>query len=343
MLLGPGRWREFPESSGRSPGAGVAEFLGDLTRPHGVALPPSLGTGYDYGEMLAGLIAGLVPPDQPAGTLILGFELPDLSPGRATATYLSHVCPGEPMAFAVCDQGQIIGFTALRLARDLLTDGGRVLITLAEQPWLGYQPPEPVRVPDRPAAFALLCQAGRDGPGSASGDGSGSASGDGPGHGGWRLGTVLVRPGVPAGEAGALLGHELARATAPGPPGRPGERLLVLGAGLDVTGGFPGWRVSMAGPGQPVTGPWRELARQLDGPETGQPGDPAPGQLAIAGYDARLGYLGLATFTADHSQPASSTQSLPRAQRSASVVTFSPDHSRGLLAAADCPQAGIGS
>jgi hypothetical protein len=115
--------------------------------------------------MLAGLIGDLVPPDEPADVLILGFAVPDVRPERATAAFLSAACPGRPLAFAVCDQGCAAGFTALRLARDYAADGGagRVLVALAEQTRLDYDPPAPASLPAGHAAFAMLCDApGRD-------------------------------------------------------------------------------------------------------------------------------------------------------------------------------------
>jgi hypothetical protein len=111
--------------------------------------------------MLAGLIGDLVPPDEPADVLILGFAVPDVRPERATAAFLSAACPGRPLAFAVCDQGCAAGFTALRLARDYAADGGagRVLVALAEQTRLDYDPPAPASLPAGHAAFAVLCDA----------------------------------------------------------------------------------------------------------------------------------------------------------------------------------------
>jgi 4-hydroxymandelate oxidase len=230
--------------------------------------------------MLADLIGELVPPDQPADALILGFALPDVRPERATAAFLSHVCPGRPVAFAVCDQGCAAGFTALRLARDYAGGGGhRVLVALAEQARLDYDPPAPVSVPARAAGFAMLCDA-RPAPGAGHPDGGGVPL----------LRAVRVCPGVPAGQVLAVLRHELAAL----PDGEPGEgrRALVLGEGLAplAEDGVRGWRNTLPlPPGQPLTGTWRELAAW-----TAAPGGNG---LAIADYDPGLRYLCLAEFT----------------------------------------------
>jgi 4-hydroxymandelate oxidase len=227
--------------------------------------------------MVAELIGELVPPDQPADALILGFAMPDVWPERATAAFLSHVCPGNPMAFAVCDQGCAAGFTALRLARDYAAGGGcdRVLVVLAEQTRLDYDPPAPVSMPTRNAVFAMLCdaahRAGRTDAGGAP-----------------LVRAVRVLPGVPAGQASAILRREVSLLeTGEGEE----ERTLVLGEGLSPLAdqGVLGRRNTLALPqGQPVTGVWRELAAWAT--------TAGGGRLTIADYDPGLQYLCLAAF-----------------------------------------------
>jgi Chalcone and stilbene synthases, N-terminal domain len=281
------RWREFPDSSDRAGQPAFAELLGDLVRPYGVPLRPDANGGHSYGEMLAASIGDLVPPACPADVLILGFAIPDVWPERATATFLSDACPGHPLAFAVCDQGCAAGFTALRLARDYAASGGcrRVLVALAEQTRLDYDPPAPVSVPARHAAFALLCEA-RPAPALAP---VAAPVAGGPGQDGAPLlAAARVLPGVAAGQVPALLRRELADL----PVTEPGEqeRLLVLGEGLaPLAGGDrPGWRSVPLPPGQPLTGVWRELAAWSAGP--------GRGGLVIADYDPGLRYLCLAAF-----------------------------------------------
>ena len=294
------RWREFPGTSDRAGDPAFTELIADLVQPYGVPLRPAADAGHSYGEMLAGLIGDLVPPARPADVLILGFALPDVRPERATATFLSDACPGNPLAFAVCDQGCAAGFTALRLARDYVADGSRrrVLVALAEQTRLDYDPPAPASVPARHAAFALLCEAHPDpAPTPVAG---------GPGQDGVPLlAAVRVLPGVAAGQVPALLRRELADLPATAPDGEKrgeekrgegkrgeGRRLLVLGEGLGplAVGDLPGWRSVMLPPGQPLTGVWRELAAWSAGP--------GRGGLAIADYDPGLRYLCLASFAA---------------------------------------------
>jgi hypothetical protein len=256
------------------------ELLGDLVRPYGIPLRPDASGGQSYGEMLAELIGELVPPDQPADALILGFAMPDVRPERATAAFLSHVCPGNPVAFAVCDQGCAAGFTALRLARDYAAGGSwhRVLVALAEQARLDYDPPAPVSVPARHAAFAMLCDA-HPAPAAGRPDGGGVPL----------LRAVRVCPGVPAEQVSAVLRRELAALPEAEPGGE--KRALVLGEGLVplASDGVRGWRNTLPlPPGQPVTGTWRELAAWAAAP--------GGGGLAIADYDPGLRYLCLAEF-----------------------------------------------
>lgn len=276
-------WRQVPGSSARACDPELAELLGDLVRPYGLPLRPDAG-GHSYGEMLAGLVGEVVPSDQPADGLILGFAMPDVWPERATATFLSHICPGSPLAFAVCDQGCAAGFTALRLAHDYAACGGwrRVLVALAEQARPGYDLPGLVSVPTGHAAFVMACEArpaqGRQPDGGAA-----------PG-----LLAVRVLSGVAAGQAAAVLRRELAalpEAAARGTALGAVRRSLVLGEGLAplADSSLPGWPDTLpVPPGQPLTGVWRELSAWS--------ALPGRGSLAIADYEPELGYLCLVAF-----------------------------------------------
>jgi 4-hydroxymandelate oxidase len=186
------------------------------------------------------------------------------------------------MAFAVCDQGCAAGFTALRLTRAYATDGGwrRVLVTVAEQARLDYDPPAPASVPTRHAAFAMLCDTTPD-PAERRPAGGGAP---------W-LHAVQVCPGVPAGQVSGTLGRELAALPETDRAGAGKEqRTLVLGEGLaSLAGdGVPGWRSKLTLPGHPATGVWRELAAWVAAP--------GGGRFAMADYDSALRYLCLAAF-----------------------------------------------
>ncbi|HEX8768439.1 MAG TPA: hypothetical protein VF714_08725, partial [Jatrophihabitans sp.] len=116
---GPSRFLSDPANR-----AAVSSYLSDLPRPHPTeasGAPPVLvapDQGHSYGEMAEALIGALVPAEEPVGLLVLAYSVHDVQPGRATATYLSSVCPGTPMAFAISDQGSAAAYSALRIARD---------------------------------------------------------------------------------------------------------------------------------------------------------------------------------------------------------------------------------
>jgi 4-hydroxymandelate oxidase len=115
-------------------------YTGDMLVPFGLNLGPYAHRGQSYGEMAASLLADLLPEGETADLLILVHAVHDIMPGRATATYLSHVCPGGPLAFAICDQGTAGPFTALRLAREYARGGDarRAVILIVEQALLPY-------------------------------------------------------------------------------------------------------------------------------------------------------------------------------------------------------------
>jgi hypothetical protein len=114
----------------------VTDYFADLVRPFG-APPVTDLSGQSYGEMATALVAEVVPAAEPVDLLVLAFSIHDVWPGRATATYLSHVCPGTPMAFAICDQGSASPFTGLRVIGDYGVR--RALLVVVEQAALPYE------------------------------------------------------------------------------------------------------------------------------------------------------------------------------------------------------------
>jgi hypothetical protein len=244
---GPARYLSDPAHR-----ADLDRYTADLLRPYGLAAPGDNGpAGQSYGEMGEALLRESVPDGEPVDLLVLAWSVPDVRPGRSTATYLSLVCPGNPMSFAICDQGPAAAFTALRLAAGYLDrgDAGRAVVLVLEQSTLPYRPVAPVPLPDRHAAVAIHCGQ------------SGVA----------RLDAVRVHADVASEAAGALLRKELAEL--------PGHPTVVLG-GLAAPDGY---RVRGAAPGQPDTGVWWTLADALAG-------DPSA-TTVVASYDPALRYL----------------------------------------------------
>jgi hypothetical protein len=227
--------------------ARLSTYLTDLLKPFELSGPAGMAGGQSYGEMAAALL-----PDEPVDALVLAYDIPDIAPGRATATYLSHLCPGAPMAFAVSDQGRAGAHTALRLLHDYARSGTyeRGLLIVAEQSVLPYDPGVPVEVPAAHCAVALHL-----GPSTLS----------------------SVRPAaVPRIVRGAqpddvveLLGDV-------------GPATVVLGghlAGVDVKADS----VVLADPAQPMTGVWAALA-EVDGPVVVADFDPLLGYLCISAF-----------------------------------------------------------
>ena len=253
-------------------------YLGDLTRPYGVALREDLlerGEGHAYGEMAAALIRDLVPPDEAIDLLVLAYDVPDVQPGRQTSLYLSHVCPGRPLAFAICDQGIAAPYTAVRLATEYLRSGDykRALVIVVEQATLHYELVEepdrtsPVVLPNRSTAVALLCD-GLGAPGPSS---------------------TRERTEVGPDQVRQVLSAELAELSAL--VGRR-KHVLVLGSGLskaDVDGLDHELELELeldlivtASADQPCTGAWFELARGY--PQWREQGS----FITLADYDRHL-------------------------------------------------------
>ncbi|MEU7808522.1 2-hydroxy-acid oxidase [Micromonospora chalcea] len=298
----------------------AAGYLTDLTRPYGLRVPgglfdaPSAALGQSYGEMTAELIPAVVPPDEPVDLLVLAFAVHDMLPGRATAAYLSHVCPGTPMSFALCDQGSAAAFTGLRIAREY--GCRRALLVTVEQAVLPYD--AAVAVPARHRAVAMLygvttagaarhgddrATGGRtDGDGDGDGDGKAGGSGDGRAGGPERIGlgggarvtALRQHADVRGDDVAALAAAEVADLAA----GR-GDVAVVLGADLAAAWPGPGSHAVTTGPGrQPSTGVWWALLDRLAGDAA------RPRTVLAADYEPGLGYLSVVALApVDRSEP----------------------------------------
>jgi 4-hydroxymandelate oxidase len=290
LLVGAER-RVFTGSSGflddQGNRARVAEYLADLARPYAIEVSPALFSdppesvpGHSYGEMAEPLIAALVPPDDPVDLLVLAFSVHDLRPGRQTAAYLSHVTPGSPMAFAVCDQGSAAAFSGLRIAREYLSSAGarRALLIVIEQAAIPYECKAPL--PAQHRAVAMLY-------------------GDGDGNGVTPLARVTgicQHPNVGPDEVVKLAAADLAELAT-------GHRKvsLVQASALSAAWTAPdAWSVRTVPAGQPMTGVWWGLLDEL-GAGSSQPDSGECSVVVAADYDPGLRYLCL---TAVEKEPA---------------------------------------
>ncbi|HXP20957.1 MAG TPA: hypothetical protein VN840_15040 [Streptosporangiaceae bacterium] len=293
--------RVFDGSSAAALDPNLRGYLSDMVRPYGLTLRQDLldqGSGQSYGEMAGALLAETVPAGQPVDLIVLAFANHDVIPGRSTAAYLSHLFPGNPMAFAVCDAGSAAPFTALQLIRAYTRSAScrRALLVVVEQAAVHYDLPAPAALPARHAAVTLLF--GESGPG--------------------RLDTVRLHPGVDPLRAADLLAGELTALSqdrdvtlvagnglaslaqsaghdgrADGLPGSANGASAALPAGTSIAG-----QVLVAPPGQPCTGVWWELAGLLTTPTAGAR------RVLLADYEPMLRYLCLSAIDVEASQAA---------------------------------------
>ena len=235
---------------------GLRGYLSDMVAPFGLALREDViaaGTGHSYGDMAEPLLESITEPGSPVDLLVLVHAMHDIRFGRNTATYLGSRCPGDPLSFAICDQGVAGAFTALRVIGAYAAGGAcrRAVLIVVEQSGLHYELAAPVPVPDRHAAVALLLEETED------------------------PDAVLVRQHrrVPPDELADRLARDIAELSGPG--ARP---VVITGGALSTVD------ESVPAPaGQPYTGVWWELAG----------GMARHRRMLLADYDPRLGYLSM--------------------------------------------------
>ncbi|MEV4490107.1 hypothetical protein AB0K04_08320 [Micromonospora coxensis] len=211
----------------------LAGYLSDLARLHGLRREPDDFAGVartTFTDLVRPLVAEIA--DTPVDLIVLAHVTPDAEPGWP-ASFLTGALPGEPLAFAVADQGVAAPFTALRVATAYARADrfDRVLVVLLDQgTFLTAGPPPEVGA----GLVALLLD--RDG----------------------TLGELSTRvvAGVAPPQARSVLASSLADFSG----------TLVTGAALSPPAGPQG---SAPHPGElPATGLWRELT---DRPAGGGP------------------------------------------------------------------------
>jgi hypothetical protein len=269
---GPARFLADPASRAR-----VGQYLADMAGPYGREVPAALfddplspELGQSYGEMGEALIGPAVSSDESVDLLILAFSIHDLWPGRPAAAYLSHLTPGAPMAFALCDQGSAAAFSALRIAREYASSAGirRALLIVVEQAALPYSSPVPLPAQHRGVAMLY---------GHSDADSARPMA---------RVTGLRQHPGILPGAAAGQAADDLKELAA-------GHREvgLVLSAALAAVWTAPvAGRVRVMPPGQPSTGVWWGLIDEFAG-AAGR-----PDLLVAADYDPGLRYLCLTAF-----------------------------------------------
>ncbi|MCG6497860.1 hypothetical protein [Kitasatospora sp. A2-31] len=261
-------------------------FVSDLVRPYGLPLREDLlqqGVGHSYAELAEGLLREAVADGRPVDLLILAFDSPDVRPGAPSSLALSRSCPGEPLAFALCDQGAAGAFGALRIAAAHHRTGGcrRAVVVLAEQTALHYRPAAPVEPPRRHCAVVLVCDEIDE---TAEIDETDRTGG---GHRTGARGGALAVSQEPCAEPEPAVEAVYDRLRSAG-----AEAALVLDAGLAGEPALGNAATAVAPDGQPFTGLWTELARALPAWQAGRR------PVVAAGLDRRLGVLSTLTLGA---------------------------------------------
>jgi len=294
-----GAWRRtFDGSSEAARDPMLRRYLGDLVRPYGGRLRTDLldqGAGYSYGDMADALFAeaGLTEPagaaDRDVDLIVMAHAVSDVIPGRSTAAYLSHLCPGGPLAFAVCDQGNAAPFTALRLIRAYAAGAGcrRSLLLVAEQAAALYEPPAPAPMPDRHAA--VLIDFGDSAPGGLMA--AEVRAGVAPEQVAGELHSRAAALAAGAGDVTLVAGNGLSGLLAGTGSGGPAAGMQVQSTSANgALAGLPAGELILAPAGQPCTGVWWELAGRLPGWAA------TPHRVLLADYEANLGYLCLSAI-----------------------------------------------
>ncbi len=258
-----------------APDSELHRFLADLLAPYGKAPNPN-----PLDQTYAGMAEALLRPsgllDTSVDLVVLAHAVPDADPRRSAANLLNRLCAGDPLAFAISDQAVAAPFTAVATAREYLRTGGcgRALVLVLEQAALPYPAVQPVALPDRASAVALVLE---------------------------RSGTMPVvlvdqRSAVQPERVGAVL----AEMTDAVPRSVVQPTVVVLGPGLaghveEVRHSVaPAAQVRVAPAGRLCTAVWWELADVLeDNVDEGQgvlvaDYDPVSGGLCVLGLGPRI-------------------------------------------------------
>lgn len=118
LRLGRPVVREFARARRYAPTADELRFVTDLL--DGFGMRPDLdlcarGGGNSFARMSSELLAGLERPLPPLDHAVLAYHLPDMEFAEIAGCRIAEICPGDPTAFSVSEQGPGAAFTALRI------------------------------------------------------------------------------------------------------------------------------------------------------------------------------------------------------------------------------------
>ncbi|GAA0936964.1 hypothetical protein [Nonomuraea longicatena] len=259
LLPPPGRWTASDDDR-----ATVTRHYEEMLALYGVPVPfanLAAETRTPYGDLAA---AALDPERDAADLLMVACSTPDYDARRSPTSELAGLLGDRPLPYLVCDEGTVAAFTALRLAG--LHDVDRTLLLVMEQGGITPAAPVPEAAAVERDSVVVLALARSQG-------------------------TAGMRTCRLTGIAPERLGDAFAVAVKEVVPG--GEPYtVVLGAGLSGLEHIGAAGVVRARPGLGGTGVWAALAEHapaLRGPA---------GQVVLAEYEARHGFLALAALPA---------------------------------------------
>ncbi len=244
-------------------------YLSDMLRPHGLPFDQARFTAGNQNSyaFLAGQCLSALREDEP-DLIVLAHATADCESSRSLSGYLSTLFRGEPLCFAISDQGALSPFTALHVVRGYGPATRRALVIVLDQSTLPYARGSHAGPGGTDHALGLLFVTG-------------------PGPPGRPLAAVWHRTEVAPDQLGPVLA-EVAVAL-------PGEVTVVAGEHIPavelaplLAGPWAGTRrLRRAPPGPACVTPWAELASL---------GESTTNRVLVVGYDRSLASLSVALF-----------------------------------------------
>jgi hypothetical protein len=259
--------------------AAIFGYLADMLRPHGVPFDQArflAGNQNSYAFLAGQCLIAMREQTEP-DLIVLAYATADCESSRSLSGYLSTLFRGEPLCFAISDQGALSPFTALHVLRGFGPASRRALVMVLDQSTLPY-----ARGPDA-------------GPGGTD-HVLGLLFVTGPGPAGRPLAAVWHRTEVAPDQLGPVLAEVAAALPAADP--RASEVTVVAGEHIPAAELAPLLAEPRAGrrqlrrtpPGPACVAPWAGLAGL-----TGL-GDSTAGRVLVVGYDRSLASLSIALF-----------------------------------------------
>jgi hypothetical protein len=115
-------------------------YLADMLRPHGVPFEAArflAGNQNSYAFLASQCLTAMREETEP-DLVVLAHATADCESSRSLSGYLSTLFRGEPLCFAISDQGELSPFTALQVLGGFGTTSRRALVMVLDQSTLAY-------------------------------------------------------------------------------------------------------------------------------------------------------------------------------------------------------------